>query len=140
MSRKLPSRGSRALRPRGYLLLEVMVGGVLTSVVLAGLLIHLGAAHTASTHAARESTARQIVRASLEEARAVGFNGVTSSTVSQLPGFTGIYARTITVSAVQTETYFGSEVSRYKTVTARVDFNLNGKPKDFQEETRVYER
>lgn len=75
-------------KKRGYLLIEVMVGGIVGGVALLGLLVQIEDAHERSMIAGRDITAAQLCQRGLEISRADIMLGVpvTSGAVALPPG------------------------------------------------------
>ena len=86
------------MRPRGYLLMEVMVGGAMAAVVLVGMLSFISSGRVKNVAAARSITANHLVNETLEQTRAGVYPPVAvGATVVVAAG--GRYTRTTTVNA-----------------------------------------
>ena len=126
--------------PRGWLLVEVAIGGVMASVILDRLLVNIGDAYDKTTVVGREVTANMLAQQAVEQARAIAdpttlTDGTT--TIAVPAGLTGTYARTRTVSS-GTVTNAGL-VQNFKDVQVLVTFPLvNGNTKNIRLETRIY--
>lgn len=88
---------TRRRLPRGYLLLEVTVGGAMAAVIIAGVLTIVSDVRVKGIQAARDVTASQLVLERIEERRALGFAGAAAMTENPVAAVTGRYVRTTTV-------------------------------------------
>ncbi len=138
------SRGRRRKRaPGGWLMVEVGVGGVMASVVLASLLANVGDSMRRTVVVGRELTAGMLCQQGIEQARAVQ-NPVTSLAdgnnvdIGVPGGLTGTYARTRTITS-GTDTV-GALPVVFKDVQVTVTFPTSeGITKTVKMETRIYQ-
>lgn len=122
-----------ANRSRGYVLIEVMVGGALFAVLVSVLLTQLAEARTRNVIAGRDVVAAQLVQEQLGRERAAGYAGTPSATCNAafaaVASQTGKYERkcevvngTRTVGSAATQTLNVNTV----TVTVRYDNSADG--------------
>lgn len=111
---------------RAYLLIEVMIGGVIASAVMVGVLSQIGEARARAIVTAREVVATQLVTDKLEQARGLGFAGVAPGTITEAPvlGLGSPYSRETNITAAQ-ET-LGAFTLDFKKVEVTVRFNPSG--------------
>jgi type II secretory pathway pseudopilin PulG len=138
MSVKVKSR-RRSLR--GWLMIEVAVGGVMASVILGSLLIQVGDSMDKTVVVGRELTATMLAQQAIEQARGIAapFVNLTdgTTTVAVPSGMTGTYTRTRTVASGHV-TIAGQALS-FKDVKVTVTFPTNdGLTKTVLLETRLY--
>lgn len=127
----------RRRAPRGWLLVEVAIGGVMASVILGGLLITAGASMDQTTTVSRQITAAQLAQQGVEQARAQGMALTAGTANIGVPaGLTGSYTRSRTVTA-GTETV-GAFTMTYRDVTVTVTFPSGNQTKSVVLSTRVY--
>jgi hypothetical protein len=128
---------TRPIRPRGrrgYMLLEVAIGGAVTAVILATVFNQLAAARVRSITAARDVTAAQLVTEKIEEMRQAAVPAAATETVA---GVSGTYTRTVVV-ATGTET-MGATTLSYTDVAVTVSFPSNdGRNHTFSATLRRY--
>lgn len=130
-----------AKRGRGYLLMEVMVGGVLVASGLMTLTAAVADMRYRSEMASREVTAAQLMNQKLEEVRSVAYANLGGLT-TYAPGapeiitLSGTYARSFQrtfVAAVP-----GSSPAYYE-FTVTVTYNLHHEVRDISGQTRIYD-
>lgn len=128
--------------PRGWLLVEVAVGGVMASIILGGLLINIGDADDRTTVVGRKLTAQMLAQQGIEQARAITSpqtNLANGSNVA-LPvpsGLRGTYTRTRTVTSGTTTV--NGRTLRFKDVAVTVTFPSGGRTQTVQVQTRLYD-
>lgn len=108
-------------RPRGWLLVEVAVGGVMASVIIGALLVNTGAAMDRTTIASRQMTAMLLAQEAIEASRAAGVAATSSGNIGVPAGLSGSYTRTRTETVDATATVGGRTVT-VKDVTVTVTF------------------
>ena len=122
------SRARRRRPPRGYLILEALVGGVLAAGALMGLAVALGQLRLDSITAARDITAAHYVQRELERARALTYAGVAVGTTgpTALTEAGGQYLLTVEVTGgtESTPPLFATPVD-YRDVVATVTYRVN---------------
>lgn len=106
--------------PRGWLLVEVAVGGVMASAIIGALIINTGSAMDRTTVASRQMTAMMLAQQAIEESRAAGTALTSSGDIGVPPGLSGRYTRTRT-EAGGTNT-IGTNTINFKEVTVMVSF------------------
>lgn len=87
---------------RGYLLLEVMIGGALCAVIIAGLMTQLSHVRKHTTYTSRDLTASQLLLEKLEERRhaaATVFPPTASPPSETITALDGRYTRTVSVNS-----------------------------------------
>lgn len=133
-----PAATARRRRgPRGWLLVEVAIGGVMASVILGGLLIQAGASMDQTTTVSRQITAAQLAQQGVEQARSLGMAMPTGSSDIGVPAnLTGTYTRTRSVTA-GTETV-GTLTLQYRDISVTVTFPSGSQTKTVTLSTRVY--
>lgn len=116
-----PSTRKKKRPPRGWLLIEVMVGGVMASVIIGALIINTGAAMDRTTIASRQMTALLLAQEAIEASRAAGVGTTSSGDIGVPAGLSGRYTRnrTETVNAAAT---VGGRTVTAKDVTVTVSF------------------
>jgi type II secretory pathway pseudopilin PulG len=82
---------------RGWLLVEVAVGGVMASVIVGALLVNVGDAMDKSTVIGRELTAQMLAQQAIEQARSVDRTTLATGPVAIPDGLAGTYTRTRTI-------------------------------------------
>jgi type II secretory pathway pseudopilin PulG len=132
---------------RGYLLIDIMIGGALAAVVIAGIMTVLSSARTRNVHATRDVVASQIVLDQLERCRAAGFAGVGGAKCP--PGATNVvnngtnYTRTVTISTTGSPDVLGTVSIPFKDVTVTVTYvgeRFSQTPtRQSQATTRIYQ-
>jgi hypothetical protein len=129
----MTSRLRRPLR-RGYMLLEVMIGGAMTAVVVMTVLTQIAQARAQNITTGRDVTAAQLVLEKMEEQRLASAWTAATETVASV---NGMYTRTVAVAAC-TETV-GSLSLTCNDVTVTVTFPTNdGKVHSVAATIRVY--
>jgi type II secretory pathway pseudopilin PulG len=142
-------RQVKATRQRGYLLLEVLVGGVMAASVLGLLMVTMMNARNMRVRSSRKATAGSIVAQLTEKARSLQYDDSTDSlTVNAITGgagspytvtLKGSYDVTVGVTA-GTENSPTGETLNYKDVTIAVSFVApGGLLDDVVGATRIYE-
>ncbi len=117
---KEPALNARPNRPRarrGYMLLEVSIGGAVTAVILATVFNQLSAARVRSITSARDVTASQLVIERIEAMRQAAVPTAATETVANV---NGRYTRTTAV-ATGTET-MGTTTLTFTDVAVTVSF------------------
>lgn len=123
--------------PRGWLLVEVAVGGVMASVIIGALLVNTGAAMDRTTFASRQMTATMLAQQAIEQSRAAGIALTSSGDIGVPSGLSGRYTRTRN-ETVGTTT-IGTSVINFKEVSVTVSFNTHDYGnKSVTLQTRVY--
>ncbi len=86
------------MRMRGYLMLEMMVGGAMAAVVLVGMLSFISSGRVKNIAASRDVTANQLVNEIMEQKRASAYppTAVAATTIAAAGGK---YVRTVTTDA-----------------------------------------
>jgi hypothetical protein len=136
-------------KQRGYLLIDVMVGGALAAVVVAGVLTVLASARTKNVHTARDIVASQLVLDQLERCRSFGFANIGVAgkcplivTPTAVAGQTGNYLMTVAATAAANET-INSIKLRFRDVTVTVQYNAERgstpATRKAQATTRIYQ-
>lgn len=122
-SAQSPKRTRRG--PRGWLLLEVAVGGVMASVILAELLVSVGAAGDRSTYVGRRVTAKMLAEQTLEQARATVYGSLVNGTTTETINLQGQYTRVVTITSSVATGIGGGTTLNYKNVSVTVRFGTN---------------
>jgi type II secretory pathway pseudopilin PulG len=132
------------MAPRGYLLLEIAIGGALLAVLISVLLTALANARVRNVKAGRDAIAAQLVQEQIERERSVGFAGTPSSTcdddgaLHDVTGQTGVYRRSCDV-APDTRTLLGVTLNLQR-VTVVVEYTPEaGAPRRFTAITEVFQ-
>lgn len=110
----------RKNNPRGWLLVEVAVGGVMASVVIGALLVNTGAAMDRTTFASRQMTATMLAQQAIEQSRSAGTALTSSGDIGVPSGLSGSYTRTRTETTGTTT--IGTNVINFKEVAVTVAF------------------
>ena len=135
----IPSKKKRR-GPRGWLLVEVTVGGVMVSVILGGLLINVGDAMDKSAVVGRKLTAQMLAKQGIEQARAVtnavGVLVDGTTTLAVPATLRGSYTRTRTISSGTT--MVGTLAVSFKDVAVTVTFPQRSGTKTIFLQTRIY--
>lgn len=84
-------------RSRGYLLMEMMVGGAMAAVILLGVLSLIASARAANIAARRDITANQLVTEMIEQKRFGAFPP-TAVVATPISAAGGVYTRTVDVT------------------------------------------
>jgi len=134
-----PSRRKQRAQ-RGYLLLEVMVGGVLAAAALGDLIIEIGAYGDRTSRAGRDVTAHLLAQQVLEQARATPIASLTAgtTTIAKPAQFKGKYTITRVVTA-GTETGPSSTTITYRDVTVTVTFPQHSGTRTTTINARIYD-
>lgn len=123
--------------PGGWLLVEATIGGVMCSVILAALLINVGAAMDSTTVSARHATAVQLAQQSIEIARAGAATLAAGTTTIAVPaGIAGTYTRSRVVT--KGTTTVGAITMSFSDVTVTVTFPNHSGAKSVALSTRIY--
>jgi type II secretory pathway pseudopilin PulG len=141
-------RQVRAERRRGYLLLEVLVGGVMAASVLGLLMVTMVTARNMRVRSSRRATAGSLVAQLTEKARSLQYDSASDAlTVNNITGgagspytvtLKGSYDVTVAV-APGTEPSPTSETLNFKDVTITVSFVApGGLLDDVVGATRIY--
>lgn len=132
---------------RGYILIEVTIGGALIALLIAGLLTQIAQARTDNVIAGRQIIAAQLVQEKIERERALGFVSAggcnPAETAAVIANQQGRYERTCTRTASTSETIgagVGAVTVNYNTVTVTVDYETNRGTRTTEVVTRVYEQ
>lgn len=129
--------------PRGYLMIDIMVGGALAAVVIAGLLTVLASARQKNVAATRDIIATQLVVEKLEQQRAAGFTALTVGTATEpeVAGQTGKYQRVTVITAGSENVGTGVDTFTlaFKDVAVTVTYETVDGQRKTQAASRVYE-
>lgn len=132
---------------RGYILIEVSIGGALVALLIAGLLTQIAQARTDNVIAGRQIIAAQLVQEKIERERALGFVAAggcnPAETAAVIANQQGQYKRTCTRTASASETIgagLGAVTINYNTVTVTVEYETNRGTRTTEAVTRVYEQ
>lgn len=106
--------------PRGWLLVEVAIGGVMASAIIGALIVNTGSAMDRTTVASRQLTAMMLAQQAVEQSRAAGTTPTSSGDIGVPSGLSGRYTRTRTETAGTTT--IGTNVINFKEVTVMVSF------------------
>lgn len=124
---------------RGFLLLDVMVGGALVALILATLLVILASARAKNVAASRDLVATQLVLEEIDRQRAASlFEGVPLPTTSPVVTTSGTYLRSASMPASGDESIGGFQLP-FKDVMVKVTYQSEGKTRTSQATTRIYE-
>lgn len=130
LTRPLPHRpGPLTRRRRGYLLLEVMVGGVMIAMIIAPLLSVVGQARVETILSARSSVAQSLAMQGAERAAGLDFTLLTAANLPPTQVITaqqGSYTRTFVLTS-GTENLLGVNVP-YVKVQCEVTYLYEGTP------------
>lgn len=133
------SKPTRRGQPRGYLMMEVAIGGAMAAVIIAGIVTLVADARVKRTAAARDVVASQLVLDKLEDLR--NSNPIAGGSDTPLPGYT----RTWTAAAAAVETLttpFGNITMNSTEVVVTVTYNSNASSNPVRTATarsRVYQ-
>ena len=123
--------------PRGWLLVEVAVGGVMASTIIGALIINTGSAMDRTTVASRQLTAMMLAQQAVEQSRAAGTTLTSSGNIGVPAGLSGSYTRNRT-ETVGTTT-MGTNIINFKEVTVVVGFPTHDYgTKQVTLQTRIY--
>lgn len=132
------------MRPalRGYLLLEVAIGGAMLALLISTLLTSLADARVRNVKAGRDAIAAQLVQEQIERERSLGFAGTPSADCDgafhDVVGQTGLYRR-FCDAAGDTRTPLGVTLN-LKRVTVTVEYTPEvGRPRTFTAVTEVFD-
>lgn len=106
--------------PRGWLLVEVAVGGVMASAIIGALIINLGAANDRTTFASRQVTCLMLAQQAIEESRVAGIATTSSGNIGVPAGLSGNYTRMRTESTGTV--VVGASTLNFKDVSVTVSF------------------
>lgn len=109
--------------PRGWLLIEVAIGGVMASVIVAALLVNIGSANDRTTVISRQMTAMMLAQQAIEESRAAGTAVTSSGNIGVPTGLSGTYTRSRTESS-STLSVSGTNID-VKDVSVTVSFQTH---------------
>jgi type II secretory pathway pseudopilin PulG len=142
-----PTPKKTSPKRRGYLLIEVAIGGVMAAVVVGSVLELLGHANDRTAISARQETALSLANQAIEQARSAGI-GLTNGSNVDVPvptGLNGRYTRTRTVTSgtttVSSTSPAGAAVDLlldYKDVSVTVTFTTKQGPRTVTLQTRIY--
>lgn len=126
---------------RGWLLIEVTIGGVMASVVLGALLVNVGDSMDKSAVVGRKLTAQMLAKQGIEQIRArnnpvITVADVTPTDIGVPAGLRGTYTRTREITS-GTETIGGLTV-RFKEITVTVTFPQRTATKTVVMKSRLY--
>jgi type II secretory pathway pseudopilin PulG len=123
--------------PRGWLLVEVAVGGVMAAAIIGMLLVNTGAAMDRTTIASRQMTAVMLAQQAIEQSRAAGTAATSSGNIGVPSGLSGKYTRTR--SETSGTTTIGATTISFKEVSVTVSFNTHDYgTKKVTLQTRIY--
>ena len=127
-------------RPRGYLLIDVMIGGVLVAIVLATILSVVLHARSRNVYAARDVVATQLVLERLDQVRSQAFGAIAAGTTTEatVAGITsGRYSRTTVITTGNTNG--GGFTLDFKEIRVTVTYTTQDSGvRTSQATTRVY--
>ena len=123
---------------RGFLLLDVMVGGALVALILATLLVILASARAKNVAASRDLVATQLVLEEIDRQRAASFANVPLLPASPVVTTSGTYLRSASQPAAGNESIIGFSLP-FKDVMVKVTYESEGKTRTSQATTRIYE-
>lgn len=126
---------------RGYILLEVMMGGALTALVIAGLLSSLADARVQNIIASRDAVAAALAQDMMEEARSRGFGNaatVCTGAFAPVPNQQALYRRRCTITAASSHTLNGVSVT-FEKVDVVVEFDTARGKRTAKASTRMYQ-
>lgn len=132
-------RAVRRRGPRAWLLLEVMVGGVMASVLLAELMVSVGWASDRSAYVGRKVTAKMLAEQKIEEARGTIYGSLITGTTTETVTLQGTYTRIVNITDGSVSTgVSGTAILNYKEVRVTVEFGTNP-VRTVTTATRVYQ-
>lgn len=126
---------------RGYILLEVMMGGAMTALLCAHLLSSLSDARVRNVLAARDGVAAALVQDKIEEARSRGFGNagtICSGAFVVVPNQQAAYRRSCTIGAAQSQTLNGVAV-QFEPVDVVVEYDTTNGTRNAKASTRMYQ-
>ena len=130
------------VRRRGYLLLEISIGGAMAAVVLFGMLSFVASGRSKNVAASRSITANQLVNEALDRTRALGYPPAGEPLVT-VEAAGGRYRRTITTNSTGCPETRGTFSLPCTNVVATVAFDVidNGtvREKSMTAALRMYE-
>lgn len=132
--------------PRGYLLIDIMIGGALAAIVITGILTVLANARARNTNAARDVIASQLVLERIDQVRSQAFATI-NSTPDENPvtgaNIRGNYRRRTQVSTTGSPENVGGFSLPFKDVTVTVTYTTGAvtgaTTRTTQATTRVYQ-
>lgn len=126
---------------RGYILLEVLMGGAMTALVVTGLLSSLADARVKNIIAGRDAVAAGLAQSMMEEVRSRGFGNATSlctGAFAPVPNQQAAYRRRCTLAAAASHTLNTVTVT-FEKVDIVIEFDtVNGK-RTAKASTRMYQ-
>lgn len=131
----------RMRRARGFLLIDIMVGGAIAAVVIAGMLTLLVSARNKNVVATRDAVATQLVLERIDKERSRPFTSLATGTAVEavVAGQTGKYRRETTIGGALTESV-GSFSLPFRDITVVVTYNtVEGPTRRSQASTRYYQ-
>lgn len=130
-------------KPRGYLLLEMLIGGSIAAVTIGALVILLANARNTGTVMAKDRTANFLIDQGLEQARSKRFLGLTPTSDTGFVAVTGLshnYQRRTQVGPVISEVLEAGQSTDYVVVTVSARYrHPSGSFKTHTSSIRVYE-
>lgn len=129
---------------RGYLLMEMMVGGAMAAVILMGVLSLIASGRAANVAASRDITANQLVNETMEQKRFGAFPP-TAVAATVLSAAGGRYTRTVAVAngpgcpEVRTRPGGGTYSFTCRDVTVTVTFDNQGRTRTSSASMRMYQ-
>jgi hypothetical protein len=126
---------------RGYILLEVMMGGALTALVVAGLLSSLADARVRNIVAGRDAVAASLAQDMVEEVRSRGFGnagGLCTGAFAPVSNNQAVYRRKCTLTAAATHALQGVNVT-FEKVDVVVEFDSTIGKRTAKASTRIYQ-
>lgn len=134
----MPAKNQRR-GPRGWLLIEVTIGGIMASVILGALLVNVGDAMDRSSVVGRKLTAQMLAKQGIEQARAITNPVVnlpdSSGTLAVPASLQGTYTRTRTITSGST--VVGGLTVRFVDVAVTVTFPQKSGTKSVSLQTRL---
>lgn len=131
-------------RRRGYLLLEVMIGGVLAASILGFLMVTWVHARNLGVKAARSSVAADLAAHALEVARSLDYADLSAANLpatGPVVGLKGSYDRTVTLTTgTEVDPTGSGEDLDYTDITVTISFVLtSGQVEDVTVAMRRYD-
>lgn len=135
-----PRANRRRQAPRGWLLVEVAIGGVMAAVILGAVLVNIGDATNKTTAIGRNLTSQMLAQQGIEQARALkNARTVLADGTITLPvpnTLRGTYTRTRTITSGTTSA--GGKTLPFKEVAVSVSYPSGNSRSSLTLRTRIY--
>lgn len=116
-------RAGTGRKPRGFILLEALAGGVILAVMITTVLTQMSVAQQQVIMGSRDLAAKQILQRQLERVMSTGYATAAVSTAADVEGVQG-FKYTVTVTSGATPSYFSTFVNSYNDVTVTLTYKV----------------